>query len=101
MKKLILAAMALLPLVALAQDGAYTVQGKVGSYNAPAKMYLQYQVKDKLVTDSVILKAGQFQFKGSTGSSPNNAYLVLNAEKEMAQFIKITSQFILKQALSM
>jgi peroxiredoxin len=86
MKKIILAAMALLPLMALAQDGAYTVQGKVGNFNAPAKVYLQHQNKDKVVTDSVVLKDGRFQFKGSAGSSPGNAYLVLNQKGNGANY---------------
>jgi peroxiredoxin len=78
MKKLIMAALAFLPLMTFAQDGAYTVNGKVGSYNAPAKMYLIYQVKDQETKDSVVLKNGQFQFKGTVGSVPINAFLILN-----------------------
>jgi len=78
MKKMISAAIALLPAIAFAQDGKYIVQGKVGTLNAPAKIYLQYQVKDKTTTDSVNLKNGEFQFSGSVGTVPINAYLVLN-----------------------
>ncbi|MBS1523718.1 MAG: AhpC/TSA family protein [Bacteroidetes bacterium] len=78
MKKLISAAIALLPAIAFAQDGKYTVQGKVGNLNAPAKIYLQYQVKDKTTTDSVNLKNGEFQFSGTVGAAPVSAYLVLN-----------------------
>jgi len=78
MKKMISAAIALLPAIAFAQDGKYTVHGKVGTLNAPAKIYLQYQVKDKTTTDSVNLKNGEFQFSGAVGSAPINAYLVLN-----------------------
>lgn len=78
MKKLISAAIALLPAIAFAQDGKYIVQGKVGNLNAPAKIYLQYSVKDKVTTDSVNLKNGQFQFSGNVGAVPVNAYLVLN-----------------------
>ncbi len=86
MKKLILAAVALLPLAALAQNGAYTVQGKVGSYNTPAKMYLQYQDKGKVVTDSVTLKDGRFQFKGTAGNTPNGGYLVLSQKGDGAKY---------------
>ncbi|HTI59729.1 TlpA disulfide reductase family protein [Mucilaginibacter sp.] len=78
MKKLIAAAVALAPLMALAQDGAYTIEGKIGNYNAPAKVYLDYMVKDKEVRDSVVLKDGRFQFKGTIGATPINAYLALN-----------------------
>jgi len=78
MKKLISAAVALLPAIAFAQDGKYIIQGKVGNLNTPAKMYLQYSVKDKVSTDSVTLKNGEFQFTGTVGTVPVNAYLVLN-----------------------
>jgi peroxiredoxin len=78
MKRLILTVMTALPFVAFAQDGKYTVQGTVGTYNAPAKMYLQAYVKGKTVTDSVVLKDGKFKFTGSVGNVPVNAYLVFN-----------------------
>ncbi len=42
MKKLILSAAMLLPLATMAQDG-YTLKGKIGTFNAPAKAYLQYR----------------------------------------------------------
>ena len=81
MKKLISLAIAAMPLIALAQDGGYTVQGKVGSYNAPAKMYLRYMVKGKTVTDSVTLSNGSFKFNGTVSAAePSNAIVVLNAQ---------------------
>ena len=78
MKKLILMAALILPAIVWAQDDSYTVHGKVGNYNAPAKIYLQYAVKDSVMTDSLVLKDGNFQFKGRVGKVPVNAYLVLN-----------------------
>jgi peroxiredoxin len=78
MKKLIAAAIALMPLFAMAQDGDYTLKGKIGSFNAPAKMYLVHQEKDSLIVDSVILKDGGFQFKSTIRNAPMHAYLVLN-----------------------
>ena len=81
MKKLISLAIAAMPLIALAQDGSFTVQGKVGSYNAPAKMYLRYVVKGKTVTDSVTLSNGSFKFSGLVSAAePSNAIVVLNAQ---------------------
>ncbi|MFI5160020.1 MAG: redoxin domain-containing protein [Sphingobacteriales bacterium] len=94
MKKFILAAAALLPVAALAQGGAYTVQGKVGNYNAPAKMYLQYQDKGKVVTDSIVLKDGQFQFKGTAGNSPNNGYLILSQKGDGAKYKDYKSVYL-------
>ena len=55
MKKLICLMTGVLPLSLLAQDAKYTITGKVGNYNAPAKIYLQYRVDTKSVTDSAIL----------------------------------------------
>src|ERR1700759_2291435 len=80
MKKIILMAIALLPAMAFAQDGKYNIQGIVGSYNAPAKVYLEREIKGNLVVDSVVLKDGKFQFTGSVGSTPITAYLLLNAK---------------------
>lgn len=96
MKKLITAALVSLPFVTFAQDGAYTVQGKVGNYNAPAKMYLIYQVKDKETRDSVVLKDGQFQFKGTVGNVPVNAYLVLNEKGDGVKFKDYKSIYLEK-----
>src|SRR3569833_1856661 len=81
MKKLISAAIALLPLAVMAQDANFTVQGKVGSYNAPAKMYLRYYVKGKIVTDSVVLNNGAFKFSGMVSAAePASAMVVLNQQ---------------------
>jgi len=78
MKKLILPGVFFLPLLAFAQDGKYNIQGKVGTYNAPAKVYLQAYINNKVVTDSVTLKNGQFHFGGKAGNVPVNAYLIFN-----------------------
>ncbi|MFB9842260.1 TlpA disulfide reductase family protein [Mucilaginibacter ginsenosidivorans] len=96
MKKFISAAIALLPLAAFAQDGAYIIKGKVGSFNAPAKMYLEYQVKDKVIKDSVVMKDGQFQFKGTTGDVPAVAYLVLNEKGDGLKFKDYKSIYVEK-----
>ncbi len=64
MKKLILSALCLLPVAVMAQQ-PFTVKGKVGSLNAPAKAFLTYKVGTKTTTDSVVLNNGTFEFKGS------------------------------------
>jgi peroxiredoxin len=79
MKKIVLIALAYLPVAAFAQDGKYTVDGSVGvNYNAPAKMYLEYRLKGKTNIDSVTIKNGKFQFEGTVGTTPVSAYLMLN-----------------------
>jgi len=80
MKKLALSAIAFLPALLFAQDGKFTVQGKIGSYNAPAKVYLQYRQADKVIADSAVLKDGAFKFTGTTGASPSSAYLLFDAK---------------------
>ncbi len=73
MKKLILSALCLLPMAVMAQQ-AFTVKGKVGSLNAPAKAYLAYRMGSTSVTDSAELKDGKFEFKGSV-NGPTSATL--------------------------
>lgn len=75
MKKTILSAAFLLPLAAMAQDG-YTIKGKVGALNAPAKAYLQYRTAKAVVVDSAELKNGVFEFKGKV-TAPAEARLIL------------------------
>ena len=78
MKKTALIVLACLPAFSFAQDAQYTVQGKLGSYNAPAKVYIKYKINGKPMADSVTLKDGKFQFTGLAGSAPINAYLIFN-----------------------
>jgi peroxiredoxin len=78
MKKILLAAIAILPAMAFAQTNKFIVEGTVGNLNAPAKVYLQFSLSGKTVTDSVKLKNGKFHFDGAVGDVPVNAYLLLN-----------------------
>jgi peroxiredoxin len=78
MKKIVLIVLACLPAITFAQTGKYLVQGTVGTYNSPAKIYLQFRLNGKTSTDSVTLKNGKFQFSGVVGDVPVNAYLLLN-----------------------
>jgi peroxiredoxin len=80
MKKLAFLTLLALPAFAMAQQTQYSISGTLnGSYNAPAKVYLQYRIKSKLTKDSVILQNGKFQFTGTVDSAdPVGAYLTLN-----------------------
>jgi len=42
MKKLLLTLLITSPALVFAQQGAYTLNGKIGTLNAPAKAYLMY-----------------------------------------------------------
>ena len=59
-----------IPAIVFAQDGKFTVEGTIGTYSAPAKIYLQYRFNGQVITDSTILKDGKFQFSGAIGSGP-------------------------------
>jgi peroxiredoxin len=63
MKRLLFLAL-LLPLAVSAQDG-FTLKGKVGSLNSPAKVFLHYRLGNTQVTDSATLTNGDFEFHGS------------------------------------
>ncbi|KQB99499.1 TlpA disulfide reductase family protein [Pedobacter sp. Hv1] len=67
MKKLLLSAICLLPIGLMAQE-AFTIKGKVGNLNAPAKAYLTYSVGKTKVSDSATVTKGAFEFKGNIES---------------------------------
>lgn len=54
-KKILLLALAAAPTISFAQDAKYTIQGKIGDNNAPAKVYLEYRKQGKTIIDSVAL----------------------------------------------
>lgn len=78
MKKGLLIAIALLPACIFAQEIQYSISGKVGAFNAPAKVYLLLQ-NGRVVKDSVALKNGAFELKG-TDKAPRQAMLLLDAK---------------------
>jgi peroxiredoxin len=81
LKKIALVALLGLPVIALAQHAKYTIQGKIGEYNAPARVYLEYRVaKGKSQVDSADVVGGKFQFSGTTDTTPKGAYLLFNAK---------------------
>jgi len=63
MKRTLIAAICLLPIAGMSQ-GKFTVQGKVGNLNAPAKAYIAYRVGSDQKTDSVAIVGGKFTFQG-------------------------------------
>ena len=71
MKKIVFTAMCLVPLATFAQKD-FTLKGKVGALNAPAKAYLSYRVGSEQVLDSTSLTNGEFNFKGKL-ASPTSA----------------------------
>jgi peroxiredoxin len=74
--KQLLAALLLSPGVLLAQKGDFTLKGKIGNLNAPAKVQLVYRNGGVEVRDSAVLKDGAFELKG-TIEEPGQAMMVL------------------------
>jgi thiol-disulfide isomerase/thioredoxin len=78
MKKWLLA-VAALPLFAAAQTATpqFTVNGKVGNLNAPAKAYLVYKLGANQAVDSADIVNGSFSIKGEV-LEPNMAQLAID-----------------------
>lgn len=68
MKRLLLTSLLAWPIVIMAQDTTFTIKGSIGKLNAPAQAYLSYRDANGNVLDSVVIKKGRFEFKGSTAS---------------------------------
>ncbi|MBC8988185.1 AhpC/TSA family protein [Pedobacter sp. N36a] len=62
-KLLIIAALA--PFVAVAQTPNFTITGKIGNLNAPAKIYIDYSSEGEGKSDSATFVNGTFKFTGS------------------------------------
>jgi peroxiredoxin len=80
MKKFLVWMIACLPAAALAQANQFTVEGSLGAYNAPAKIYLQYKSNDNYITDSATLVDGRFKFEGELAGDPVNAFMAFNSK---------------------
>lgn len=61
----------IVPAICLAQSTDFTIRGKIGNLNAPAKIYIDYSADGGGGQDSAILKNGAFEFSGTIGG---NAY---------------------------
>lgn len=76
MKHILVSMLALFPAALMAQDGAYVLKGKIGTLDAPAKLFLTYRANGTTVRDSAALQQGVFEFKGKV-DDPVKATLVL------------------------
>jgi peroxiredoxin len=76
MKKSILIGLVSLPALVFAQGKRFTVQGQIGTLEAPAKAYLKYSNDGNNVVDSAILRKGRFTLTGKL-SSPVAADLII------------------------
>ncbi|WP_069658678.1 TlpA disulfide reductase family protein [Arcticibacter eurypsychrophilus] len=79
MKKTLLITFALSPVMLFAQQAPYKVKGSIGKYNSPAKMFMIYRVADQSITDSAVMKNGQFVFSGAI-AEPSAGLLILDSK---------------------
>jgi len=77
MKKLILSLLISSPALLFAQKGPFTISGKIGTLNAPAKAYLTYVSGQTQVLDSAVITKGDFNFKG-TVDGPTMARIIID-----------------------
>jgi thiol-disulfide isomerase/thioredoxin len=99
MKKLFFLAAALLPSFVFAQTltESFTVNGKIGTLNAPVKAYLFYQLGANKVVDSAMVVNGNFTITGEI-IDPANAYLVLDHKgvgiSKLGQMLDVLTLFV-------
>ena len=88
MEKLLLGFLLLAPWLAQAQAPTpYTVKGKIGELNAPAKVYL---VRGLELLDSTTLKNGSFEFSGTT-DRPKEVDVVVQRNGRLKDGFSISS----------
>lgn len=78
MKKFIVFALAAIPSAIMAQED-FTISGKAGDLNSPAKAFISYRNESGLVLDSADVKNGSFVFNGSV-NQPTRGMLFLMHE---------------------
>jgi peroxiredoxin len=77
-KKIIICAMAFMPIVTFAQQD-FSVKGTIGVDNSATKAYMIYNEDGQRVIDSADIKTGSFDFKGSV-QEPMEAIVVVDHE---------------------
>jgi peroxiredoxin len=73
----IFVSMLVLPILAMAQSANFSLSGKIGNLNAPAKVYIDYMDNGVSHEDSTVLVNGAFRFSG-TISGISNARMALD-----------------------
>ncbi|NII27138.1 AhpC/TSA family protein [Pseudoflavitalea sp. X16] len=70
----------LLPAMLAAQESPYSVKGKIVGLDTPAIAYLAYKKEGRNIADSVFIRHGAFEFKGTT-DQPFLAWLVIDRNR--------------------
>ena len=84
MKKTIVLLLAIVPALAWAQEGSYTINGQVKNLNKTAKkVYLMHRENGQIVIDSAAVVNNKYQLKGTVGETAQ-AMLQLNVSDRRA-----------------
>ncbi len=83
MRKAILISALVCPAILFAQE-EYTVKGKIGNHQSPAKIFMQYEDQGERNIDSANIVNGEFKFHGLVGE-PSQAYLILSLDGKTLQ----------------
>jgi len=78
MKQLIIALCTFLSVSTMAQPGTFSINGKIGKLNAPAKVYFDYMDNGVSKSDSAVPVNGVFKFTGSSASGYDFVRMGLN-----------------------
>ena len=68
MKKQLIFFLGLMPMLAMAQTGQFSLTGKIGNFNAPAKVYFDHMDEGVSKMDSAVLVNGAFKFAGTNAN---------------------------------
>ena len=88
MKKKFIIILTLLPFIVSAQQ-SFEINGKVGNWGDPAKVYLAYKINEKLFLDSSIIREGSFHFKGNI---PSVQVAALILDRTPVGYMNLTNQ---------
>lgn len=89
MKRSFFCLLAILPAMAFAQNAKpFNIKGKVGTLNAPAKIFLTYYLGANTVTDSSVVKNGEFAFTGVVMNPVNAAMFVNYTGTDYAKYMQ-------------
>lgn len=84
MKKIILTALVAAPSLLFAQE-EFTVTGKVGNLNTPAKAYINYRAATGSVLDSSDIVDGAFKFHGSVDRPTRGVVVLMHQGEDIRQ----------------
>ncbi|WP_367865723.1 redoxin domain-containing protein [Pedobacter sp. WC2423] len=85
MKKLVLSLLMTTPAFVFAQQGDFTLNGKIGALDAPAKVYLSYRSGESAVMDSAVVNKGAFVFKGKVAGPTMARVLVAHKGESLKE----------------